>query len=123
MAVAACLWTSTTLNKVVFRAAAIRTPTTITTASADGKLGWIDRVKKVTLPANVSGNVASETYEYDRTLDANGITNLTGAALGGRGLLQKSRMRITLISSSNTTPTATSDGRTTSCARKTLTRT
>ncbi|TMP89248.1 MAG: hypothetical protein E6L08_15155, partial [Verrucomicrobia bacterium] len=57
--------------------------------SADGKLGWIDRVKKVTLPANNLGNVASETYEYDRTLDATGITNLTGAVVGGRGLVTK----------------------------------
>ena len=57
--------------------------------SADGKLGWIDRVKKVTLPANDLNNVASETYEYDRTLDATGITNLTGAAVGGRGLVTK----------------------------------
>ena len=57
--------------------------------SADGKLGWIDRVKKVTLPANDLGHSASETYEYDRTLDASGITNLTGAAVGGRGLVTK----------------------------------
>ena len=55
----------------------------------DGKPGWIDRVKTMTLPANVSGNVASETYEYDRALDANGITNLNGAAVGGRGLVTK----------------------------------
>ena len=34
-------------------------------SGVDGKPGWIDRVKTVTLPANVSGNVASETYEYD----------------------------------------------------------
>ena len=32
---------------------------------ADGKPGWIDRVKTMTLPANVSNNVASGTYEYD----------------------------------------------------------
>jgi RHS repeat-associated protein len=57
--------------------------------AADGNLGWIDRVKTVTLPANVSGNVASETYEYDRALDANGVTNLNGAAVGGRGLVTK----------------------------------
>ena len=31
----------------------------------DGKPGWIDQVKTMTLPANVSNNVASETYEYD----------------------------------------------------------
>ena len=57
--------------------------------AADGKLGWIDRVKTVTLPANDLGHSASETYEYDRTLDASGITNLTGAAVGGRGLVTK----------------------------------
>jgi RHS repeat-associated protein len=57
--------------------------------SADGKLGWVDRVKKMTLPANDIGYFASETYEYDRTLDASGITNLTGAAVGGRGLVTK----------------------------------
>jgi RHS repeat-associated protein len=33
--------------------------------AADGKPGWIDRVKIMTLPANVSGNAATETYEYD----------------------------------------------------------
>ena len=46
----------------------------------------------MTLPANVSTNVASETYEYDRALDGagnNGITNLNGAAVGGRGLVTK----------------------------------
>ncbi len=49
--------------------------------AADGKPGWIDRVKTVTLPANVSGYAASETYEYDR--DAG------GAAVAGRGLVTK----------------------------------
>ena len=34
-------------------------------AGVDGKPGWVDRVKKMTLPANISGNAASETYEYD----------------------------------------------------------
>ncbi len=56
---------------------------------ADGLPGWIDRVKTMTLPANVSGNVASETYEYDRALDGSGITNLNGAAVAGRGLVTK----------------------------------
>ena len=55
----------------------------------DGKPGWIDRVKTMTLPANVSGNVASETYEYDRALDASGVTNLSGAVVAGRGLVTK----------------------------------
>jgi RHS repeat-associated protein len=31
----------------------------------DGNPGWIDRVKTMTLPVNVSGYAASETYEYD----------------------------------------------------------
>jgi RHS repeat-associated protein len=57
--------------------------------AVDGKPGWIDRVKTMTLPANVSGNVASETYEYDRVLDASGVTNLGGAAVAGRGLVTK----------------------------------
>lgn len=39
----------------------------------DGKPGWIDRVKKMTLPANVSGLVASETYEYDTDSSGNGV--------------------------------------------------
>jgi RHS repeat-associated protein len=34
-------------------------------AGADGKPGWIDRVKTMTLPRNVSNVSASETYEYD----------------------------------------------------------
>jgi RHS repeat-associated protein len=58
-------------------------------AGVDGFPGWIDRVKTMTLPANVSGNVASETYEYDRALDAGGVTNLNGAAVAGRGLVTK----------------------------------
>jgi RHS repeat-associated protein len=37
--------------------------------AADGKPGWIDRVKRVTMPANVNGYVATETYEYDRRSD------------------------------------------------------
>jgi len=50
---------------------------------------WTDRVMTMTLPANVSGNVASETYEYDRAFDAYGVTNLNGAAVAGRGLVTK----------------------------------
>ncbi len=42
---------------------------------------WTDRVMTMTLPANVSGNIASETYEYDR--------NASGAAVAGRGLVTK----------------------------------
>jgi len=50
---------------------------------------WTDRVQTMTLPANTSGKVASETYEYDRALDNNGVTNLSGAAKAGRGLVTK----------------------------------
>ena len=51
--------------------------------SADGKLGWIDRVKKMTLPANYPFNLqATETYEYDR----NGRDRRGG---GRRGLVTK----------------------------------
>jgi len=42
---------------------------------------WIDRVKKVTLPANVSGFQASDTYEYDK--------NAGGTHVPGRGLVTK----------------------------------
>src|SRR5579884_1259031 len=49
--------------------------------AADGKPGWIDRVKTVTLPANVSGYAASETYEYDKDAGGN--------AVPGRGLITK----------------------------------
>jgi RHS repeat-associated protein len=58
--------------------------------AADGKLGWIDRVKKVTLPANWHFNLqATETYEYDRALGADGTTDPNGAAMAGRGLVTK----------------------------------
>jgi RHS repeat-associated protein len=51
---------------------------------------WTDRVMKVTLPPNFPNALsASETYEYDRALDANGVTNLSGAAVAGRGLVTK----------------------------------
>lgn len=42
---------------------------------------WADRVKTETLPANVSGQVATETYEYDR--------NANGQGCNGRGLVTK----------------------------------
>ena len=57
--------------------------------AADGRVGWIDRVKTMSLPANWLNHVASETYEYERTYDANGITNLNGGAVAGRGLHTK----------------------------------
>jgi RHS repeat-associated protein len=46
---------------------------------ADGKPGWIDRVKTMTLPANVNGLQASEAYEYDLTA--------SGQPCPGRGLV------------------------------------
>jgi RHS repeat-associated protein len=42
---------------------------------------WTDRILTMTLPANVSGYVAAETYEYDR--------NSSGVAVAGRGLVTK----------------------------------
>ena len=54
-------------------------------AAADGQIyyPWIDRVKTVTFPANVSGLQASETYQYERSLDTTtGITNLKRSHCG-----------------------------------------
>jgi RHS repeat-associated protein len=45
-----------------------------------GKNRWADRLKTVTMPANASGSVASETYEYDVVL---------GTPVAGRGLVTK----------------------------------
>jgi RHS repeat-associated protein len=42
---------------------------------------WADRLYRETFPANVSSQVASETYEYDR--------NEAGNAVPGRGLVKK----------------------------------
>ena len=42
---------------------------------------WADRVSVMTLPANVSNQVARETYEYDR--------NWNGVGCNGRGLVTK----------------------------------
>ena len=72
----------------------------------------------MTLPANVSHNVASETYEYDRAFDANGVTNLNGATVAGRGLVTKithgdSKYQTIQIRSF----TETNVGKITSCAR------
>ena len=51
---------------------------------------WTDRVQTMTLPPNYPYNLqASETYEYDRALGADGTTNPTGAAVSGRGLVTK----------------------------------
>ena len=66
-------------------------PKTTYTYYPDGdgnKVPWSDRVKTVTLAANVSGFRASETYEYDRTF-VEGVTNLNGAPVAGRGLVTK----------------------------------
>ncbi len=50
---------------------------------------WTDRVQTITLPANVNGNVASETFDYDRALGADGTTDPAGATVSGRGLVTK----------------------------------
>lgn len=47
---------------------------------------WGDRLKTVTKPANISGQVQTETYEYDRTF-VSGVD--TGAPCKGRGLVTK----------------------------------
>jgi RHS repeat-associated protein len=46
-----------------------------------GGNAWVDRVKTETMPANVSGYQASETYEYDR--------NASNVAVAGRGQVTK----------------------------------
>jgi RHS repeat-associated protein len=65
-------------------------PTTNATAQSDDpkttysywtNAAWADRVYQMTLPANVSNQVAYERYEYDR--------NASGAACPGRGLVTK----------------------------------
>ena len=62
--------------------------------ATDGRVvyPWIDRLKTVTGPPPnwaYTDGPASETYEYDRVFGANGITNLNGAAVPGRGLVTK----------------------------------
>jgi RHS repeat-associated protein len=46
---------------------------------------WADRLKTITLPSNASGNIASETYEYD--VSQGTLPNST--AVAGRGLVTK----------------------------------
>jgi RHS repeat-associated protein len=50
---------------------------------------WQDRVKTVTYPATGIGQVPIETYEYDRALGADGLTDLNGTMQHGRGLVTK----------------------------------
>jgi RHS repeat-associated protein len=51
---------------------------------------WTDRVMTMTLPGNYPNNLqASETYEYDRALGADGTTDPTGIPVAGRGLVTK----------------------------------
>ena len=50
---------------------------------------WTGRLKTETMPANISGYRASETYEYDRAFTTGGVTNPTGAPVAGRGLITK----------------------------------
>jgi RHS repeat-associated protein len=47
---------------------------------------WIDRLKTVTRPMNISGQIQTETYEYDRRF-VSGVD--TGTPCGGRGLVTK----------------------------------
>jgi len=56
-----------------------------------GGNAWIDRVKTTTGPPPnwAYSSQASETYEYDRALDANGVTDFDAAAKAGRGLVTK----------------------------------
>ena len=71
----------------------------------------------MTLPANASGYQASETYEYDRALDATGITNLNGSAVAGRGLVTKITYADNGYRRFKEHATGTSGGRTTNCTR------
>jgi YD repeat-containing protein len=48
---------------------------------------WVDRVKVVTHPANISALVATETFEYDKKYDDVGVMTTTGCP--GRGLVTK----------------------------------
>src|SRR5439155_2676556 len=61
--------------------------------ATDGRLvyPWMDRLMTITgPPTNWSySSQASETYEYDRVLGANGITDLNGVAVAGRGLVTR----------------------------------
>jgi YD repeat-containing protein len=52
---------------------------------------WTDRVMTVTGPAPnwAYSQQTSETYEYDRALGGNGVTDPNGAAKAGRGLVTK----------------------------------
>jgi len=51
---------------------------------------WTDRVMTMTLPGNYPSNLqASETYEYDRALGADGTTDPTGTPVAGRGLVTR----------------------------------
>ena len=51
---------------------------------------WTDRVMTMTVPGNYPNNLqASETYEYDRALGADGTTDPTGTPVAGRGLVTK----------------------------------
>jgi len=50
---------------------------------------WQDRVQTVTYPATGIGQVPIETYEYDRALGPDGMTNLNGGMKNGRGLVTK----------------------------------
>jgi RHS repeat-associated protein len=48
---------------------------------------WADRLKTVTKQANISGGTQTETYEYDKSFDVNGVETTTSCS--GRGLVTK----------------------------------
>lgn len=48
---------------------------------------WADRLKTVTKQANISGGIQTETYEYDKSFDVNGVETATSCS--GRGLVTK----------------------------------
>ena len=50
---------------------------------------WQDRVQTVTYPTTGIGATPIESYEYDRALGTDGLTNLSGAMTHGRGLVTK----------------------------------
>lgn len=53
---------------------------------------WTDRIQTVTYPANASGAIATETYDYDRAYDTNGENSgasTAQAAVAGRGLVTR----------------------------------
>ena len=71
---------------------------------------WLDRMQTMTLPANVNGLQASETYEYDKNAAGNPVPG--GAAWSPRSHITT---RIDHSDHSDSMPTGTGFGRKTSC--------